>query len=113
MDDIYYYEAVNDVNLHCEEYTEKHVRPQIWRDLVKEQINYLNVLNQLSMYLFDNDNIILKMFSHACVHYDDDTAYNDELYLQEDNENNEEYENYEGDDEDNYDSDCDDFTDVT
>jgi hypothetical protein len=81
MEDIYYCEAVQDVNLHCDEYTDKDVRPDIWNDLVKEQINYLTVLNQLSLYLFDDDNMVLEMFSDACTHYDGYyDRYEDEEY---------------------------------
>jgi hypothetical protein len=71
MEDMYYYEAIEDVNIHCEEYTEQHIRPYVWNDLVREQINYLAVLNQLPMYLFYNDHSVLNKFSDACIHYDE------------------------------------------
>ena len=64
MDDLYYYDAVDDINENG--YT---LRPDDWRESVKEQMNYLIVLDQLSLYIYNNDENILNIFSECCEEY--------------------------------------------
>jgi hypothetical protein len=71
ISDLYYYEAVDDVNENGENYTSYCVRPSEWRELVNDQIMYLEILDNLTRYIYEDDNEILFMFSESCIYYDD------------------------------------------
>lgn len=72
MEDTYYYEAVDDVNENGYKYTNYSIRPTEWRELVYMQEIYLMTIDQLSQYIFDDDERILNIFQETCRHYDDD-----------------------------------------
>ena len=71
INDVYYSEAINDVNENCDKYTIHSVRPTEWGELVEDQVMYLEMLDSLIRYIYDDDYEILELFSESCIYYDD------------------------------------------
>ena len=54
INDVYYSEAINDVNENCDKYTIHSVRPTEWGELVDDQVMYLETVSYTHLTLPTN-----------------------------------------------------------